>query len=207
MGESRQLGNLGAARSARAKARADERAKEADQAAREQLGETLPLFFEPGRVFATLHAELPLAAFAPLRTIDVDVAYLVRKVWDLATANTKDEEASRAVVVGTFLDLLMSNPDLPSTLIDAIVKIAQVLMTPEGYAGFLAEDPSVDDVREIVLTLWSWYGASLGKVVSSLPSSSDGETSNATSSASTESTPAEPGAAPETPDSSVSVDS
>ncbi|MFC6938181.1 hypothetical protein ACFQHO_53185 [Actinomadura yumaensis] len=154
-----------------------------------------------------LPAELPVAAIAPLRSLNMDITYLLRQVADLArmSSDDPDEVAARMGIIDMVINLLVSNPDLPSELLATVEQIAVALFGEDGYAQFLAEKESLDDIAETVRAVASWYAVALGKLVSRWSSSTGGETSKATSSAGTVSTPEPSGAVPALPDGSESA--
>lgn len=158
-------------------------------AAREGSNEAWPIIIG-GNVVATLPVELPIDVFAPLRSIDSDIALLLRTAMDQARREQSDSAAaSRWDATGLVIDLLASNPDLPTTVVDVVTKVASNLLGEEGLAAFMATRPSGQDVAALVQGVFVYYGVSLGE---SSPSSDSqetgGETSNQTSNSDTNST-------------------
>lgn len=188
---SRKLGDLDARRAERAAARA---------ARNEGMGETLPIRFG-GKVIATLQPEFPLRVLAPLGDIDLDIALLVQQV----LANAAAEDAARANLE-LVVNLLAANPNLPSTFVAAVKEMGRRLLGKDGYQAFVEQDPTPWDVAALISDLLTWYGVSLGESLrSSISSTPDGETSNATSGSIGGSTPAASGGAPASPGSSASA--
>lgn len=183
--------DLDEARAERSRARA---------ARQEGRGETLPVIFG-GTTIAVLGAEFPMSALEPLTGINVDIAYLVRAAVKM-TSGTAQEQLTQTA--GLLVDVLVANPQLPGQVIDAAKEVSRRILGDDGYAAFVALNPSPQDARALAQGLMSWYGVGLGESSASLPSSNDGGTLSPTSNGSTGSTPAASGDTPATPDSSAS---
>lgn len=193
-----QRGNLGARRQRRAEAR---------QAEREARGEKLPLFFVEGRVFAELPAEFPIRVLAPLRELKIDIALMLRQLLvavKMLDGDDSDEPVARMAVVDFVIDTLMANPGLLGDLLGTVQEMARRLFGDDGYAMFLEDLESLDDVKDTVAAIFEWYGPALGKLLSSSVSSTDGTTSKETSSTTTTSTPESSSQTPASPDGSGS---
>ncbi|GAB2859377.1 hypothetical protein GCM10022221_68710 [Actinocorallia aurea] len=179
-------GNLGAARA--------RRRSEAATRLGEARGDTLPLYFDPDRIFAVLQPEFPAAALAPLLELDQEIAYTIRQVVTLAVerVNAGDDDTKKekkdqtGELIGSIIELLMMRPNLPIDLIRIARQIGTGILGEDGMAGLEAEKPSLQDYIEVVKTIWWWHGEALGKSLSfSKPSSTGGTTSTPTSSITT----------------------
>ncbi|GAA2746170.1 hypothetical protein [Kitasatospora cinereorecta] len=160
-----------------------------------------PVIFGGAEV-AVLPAELPLEVWQPLVGIPY-LPLLLRKL--VEAAQSKGEQQAEAA--GLIVDVLGSEPSLPSDLIAAFGEMGRRLLGADGYSRLMAERPSHSDVVELARYAWSKYmggGAGLGELIgpSETPSNA-GTTSKPTSSASTSSMPAVSGDGPVTLDSSV----
>ncbi|WP_371500307.1 hypothetical protein OG871_27585 [Kitasatospora sp. NBC_00374] len=189
--------DLDAARKRRLAAAADKaRAAKAEYTVGEE-----PIILGGAQV-AVLPAELPLEVWQPL----IGVPYLpllLRKL--VEAAQSKGEQQAEAA--GLIVDVLGSEPGLPSDLIAAAGEMGRRLLGEDGYTRLMAERPSHSDVLELVRFAWTKYmggGAGLGELIgpSETPSNA-GTTSKPTSSASTTSTPGASGDGPVTLDSSA----
>jgi hypothetical protein len=138
-----------------------------------------------GRVVSTLPAEFPLDVIEPLRKIDQDLALLLRQ----AIQMSQGENALDATAL--VIDLLASNPNLPSTFLEVLNDCGTRLLGEEGLEALVAYRPTIGDVVALVKGVAGYYGFSLGEASESseLPES-DGETLSVTSSGTTELTPA-----------------
>jgi hypothetical protein len=155
-----------------------------------------------GRTF-DLPAELPIDVLQPLENLDIDLAMLIRQAVTLAQGQS-DPAAATALVV----DLLVANPNLPKSLIDAVRQMGQRLLGEEAYAALVASRPSYHDVAAVAKYLFKSYGVSLGNASGSNGSSETaGATSPVTSNGSTDSTPGSSSPALTAPASSGSADS
>lgn len=178
------------------KARAERRqARQSDAAQHEARGETLPIMFG-GVTIAELPAELPIDVLDPLRVVSEDIALLLR--WGLRIAEQGGKVDAQREGIGLFLDLLSGNEKLPDDLVMVATGIARRLLGDEGYAAFIAQRPSREDVFALARGVIDWYGVGLGESLRSTDSStSDGPTSRETSPTGfPESTPDESGLPP-----------
>lgn len=175
-----------------------ERAK-SRAAKREGRGETLEVRFE-GDYIAMLQAEFPVDVLAPLQDINLDLALLVRQVVELSATTDATE---RATLLGTVVDVLAANPDLPAEVIEAIKEMGRRLFGEDGYAMLVSKRPTPWDLGSLATYLMNWFGISLGESSGSSTSSTDGVTSNSTSKDSV-STPETSGGSPAIPASSES---
>lgn len=158
-------------------------------AEREGRGDTLPIKVG-GQVVATLPPELPIDVLTPLRDIDEDIALLLSTVMRTATAEGRTQQQALWETTGIVVDMLVSNPRLPVTVLDVIQKIAARLLTEEGFAALMAARPSREDLGFLAKHIFLFYGVSLGEA-SRPPDSSPngGPTSSTTSSSTSGSTP------------------
>ncbi|MFD9190420.1 hypothetical protein ACFWCA_19580 [Streptomyces phaeochromogenes] len=142
-------------------------------------------------------AELPAAALDPILSDELDLAGLLADV-----INSSDGDAGIKEVVTA----LFRRPNLPRKFVEAIRKTFVILLEDQ-HQEFLDSKPSAPDYIRLTIGLAKVYGVELGKLFQLGDSSkSDGETSNPTSPASTESTPDASGFVPDSPDSSESAD-
>lgn len=185
--------DLDAARKERAEARA---------AKNEGMGKTLPVVFG-GQQIAELGPEFPLSALEPLTELNVDLAFVIKRIAAAAKANSREQAIQTAEFLG---DLLIVSPDLPASLLAAAKEIARrALGGDEAYAAFTAQAPSMWDVRALAVGIMNWYGLSLGEFLPSATSSQEsagGTSSQISDGTAADSTPAESGSGPETPGSS-----
>jgi hypothetical protein len=155
-------------------------------AAREGRGVTLPIRMG-GETIAELPSELPIDVLAPLREIDEDLALMLRSVMQASQATDAQSAAQSTNLV---IDLLVSNPSLPTTLLDTARAIGVNLLGQDGYDKFWAARPTREDIAALAKGVFRFYGLTLGEVSEPSGSSeSGGETSNTTSNATSESTP------------------
>jgi hypothetical protein len=145
--------------------------------------ERLPL--ELGDHTVLLGPEFPLDVLAPLQEMDIDMGLVLRQALQIATAQ---DARAQLDDVSFLVNLIASNPKLPTELITAIKKITQELLGAEGYAALVAERPSPWDLGELVKELMGWYGIGLGESRRSSTPSTGGETSKPISNGSTDST-------------------
>ncbi|MFJ6380141.1 hypothetical protein ACIQI7_09090 [Kitasatospora sp. NPDC092039] len=158
-----------------------------------------PLIFG-GTTVAMLPAELPLAVWEPL----IGIPYLPLLLRSLVeAAQTQGDEQSEAASL--IVDVLGSEPSLPSDLLAAAAEMGRRLLGHDGFARLMEQRPSHPDIFELVRAVWAKYfpGGSLGELMgpSGSPSGA-GTTSKPTSSGTTISTPAVSGDGPVTLDSS-----
>lgn len=166
-------------------------------AQREGKGASLPIRFG-GEKIADLPVELPLDVLLPLREIDEDLALMFRTVMQMASQQTG--EASRMDATNLVVDLLVSNPNLPTVMLDTAAQIGRNLLTVEGYDKFIAQRPSREDIGALIKGVFRYYGVSLGEASAPSDSSdSGGATSNTTSSSTSDSTPEVSGPTPDAP--------
>ncbi|MFB8235530.1 hypothetical protein ACFC58_03170 [Kitasatospora purpeofusca] len=155
-----------------------------------------------GTTVATLPAELPLEVWQPLVGIPY-LPLLLRKL--VEAAQSQGEEQAEAA--GLVVDVLGSEPGLPSDLIAAAGEMGRRLLGEDGFHRLMAQRPSHSDILELVRYAWTKYlggGAGLGELIGPSASPSNaGPTSKPTSSASTTSTPEASGDGPVTLDSSA----
>ncbi|WP_406205308.1 hypothetical protein OH807_30625 [Kitasatospora sp. NBC_01560] len=155
-----------------------------------------------GSTVASLPAELPLEVWQPLVGIPY-LPLLLRKL--VEAAQSQGEQQAEAA--GLIVDVLGSEPGLPSDLIAAAGEMGRRLLGEDGYTRLMAERPSHSDVLELVRYAWSKYmggGAGLGELIGpSETPTSGGTTSRPTSSGITTSTPEASGDGPVTLDSSA----
>lgn len=166
---------------------------------------TLPIIFgAEDKVIAELGPECPLEVFAPLIDMldQLDLRSLVVQIMDALQGEDQQQAALDAIV-----GVLVTSPRLPIELIEAVKGIGRALLGEDGYAAFVAERPSKEDVGALVSGLQDWYGISLGELLGSSTSSQDaGETSKPTSPTTTpQKTSGESGGSPETEGSSASA--
>lgn len=165
-------------------------------AAREAKGQEFPIRLG-GQVVATLPAELPLDALAPLRDLDSDITLLLRTAMRAARGGTEGQERWEATEL--VVDLLAANPALPLAVIDTVTAITRNLVGDDGYAALVEARLSREDVAALAKGVFRFYGLSLGE--SSAPSASpegSGTTSPGTSSTTSDSTPEVSGSDQET---------
>jgi hypothetical protein len=157
--------------------------REQRAAAREGNGEPLSIKMG-GKIVATLDPEFPLDVLEPLRAIDQDLALLLRQ------AITMAQGGDTINATGLVIDLLASNPRLPTIFLDTLRECAVRLFGEEGVAALIEFRPSREDIGELAKGVSRFYGLSLGEASPSSASlETDGETSSATSSGTTDSTP------------------
>lgn len=180
-------------------------ARKARAAAREGRGDGLPIILG-GQTIAVLPAELPLDVLAPLRTIEADITLLVRQVMRSAQSNT---DTSQTEMVNLIVDLLATNPDLPSALVDITLSVGTGLLGEDGMAALKEQRLTREDAGVLIKGILDHFGVSLGESSepSESPEGSPGETSNTTSSTTSDSTPDGSGSEQETPTSLASVGS
>ncbi|MFF2620086.1 hypothetical protein [Kitasatospora sp. NPDC058046] len=160
-----------------------------------------PLIFG-GATVAMLPAELPLAVWEPL----IGIPYLPLLLRSLVeAAQAQGEQQTQAA--GLIVDVLGSEPSLPSDLLAAAAEMGRRLLGDDGYKQLMAQRPSHADLLELVRYAWTkyfWGGGGLGELIGpSATASSGGTTSKPTSSGTTSSTPAVSGDGPVTLDSSA----
>jgi hypothetical protein len=178
--------DLDAKRAERAEARA---------AQQEGAGTTLPVVIG-GETIAHLPAEWPLELLAPLRRIDESIALLIRQALQLVQSNDPNNQMAATQLV---VDLLASNPNLPTELLDVVADLGKNLLGPGGYEKFLAAHPSKEDVAVLAKGIFEFYGVGLGESLPSSDSStSDGGTLKPISSDTSTSTPEDSGETPQT---------
>jgi hypothetical protein len=144
-----------------------------------------------GEVIATLPAELPFGVITPLRKIDDTIALVIREGMRLVS-----DQAAAAKWQSTELvvNILASNENLPTKVVEVIEEISTNLLTREGMDRFMAANPSMQDIKALALGIFAYYGVSLGEASPSSDSSTgDGGTSPTTSSTNSDSTPEESG--------------
>ncbi|KIF04154.1 hypothetical protein PL81_20285 [Streptomyces sp. RSD-27] len=140
-------------------------------------------------------AEVPADALDPLLSDELDLVGLLSDI-----VGTK-----AASVSGEVIELLFKRPKLPRQFLAAVKDIYRILLGDDGFASFVAVRPSIGDYVRLTKALIAVYGVDLGKLFGSDDSSeNDGETSNPTSAASTNSTPAASGSGQDSPASSAS---
>lgn len=167
-------------------------------AAREGRNKPMRIRFG-GEQIAALPVEMPLDVLSPLREIDDDLALMVRAVMQAMRAQGEDV-TSMAQATELVVDLLVSNPNLPTTLLNVAAKVGRGLLGDQGYEKYMAQRPSREDIGALVKGVFKFYGLTLGE--SSAPSDSPGDggaTSNTTSDQNSESTPAASTQTPATP--------
>jgi hypothetical protein len=159
--------------------------KERERRAAEREGKRKPFPIRMGgETVATLPVEFPLDVIEPLRAIDQDLALLLRSA--MGMAGGEDPMAATRLVI----DLLASNPRLPTMFVDTIAECGTRLLGEDGMAALIAYRPTREDVAALLGAVSRFYGLSLGEASASSPSpETGGETSSATSSGTTESTP------------------
>lgn len=166
----------------------------AERAARTEA--KTPEVIRIGDTVVTLPIELPLDVFAPLKNLDVDLALLMRQALNMASEGGDEQAAATSLVI----DLLVSNPNLPRDLIDAIEEVGRRLLGEEGIAALVAFRPAKEDLAVLAKGLFAHYGVGLGEASASSDSSADaGTTSKPTSSGGTGSTPEASSASPASP--------
>ncbi len=156
-----------------------------------------------GKVICVLPPELPLAVFAPVRTLDQDITMMLRSV---VTAAKSKDAAAREQSTDMVIDLLAANPALPVSALNVVGEVAKNLCGEEGYAALLDARLSKEDVVGLAKAVMAFYGVTLGEA--SAPSGSpegSGPTSSGTSSVTSGSTPEVSGPAPEPQGSLVSA--
>ncbi|ROR42946.1 hypothetical protein [Kitasatospora cineracea] len=160
-----------------------------------------PIIFG-GVTVAVLPAELPLAVWEPLIGIPY-LPLLLRSLVEAAQSQGEQQTQAASLIV----DVLGSEPTLPSDLLAAAAEMGRRLLGEDGFARLMEQRPSHTDVFELVRALSAKYfsgGAGLGELMGPSGSpSSGGTTSKPTSSGTTGSTPAVPGGVPVTLDSSA----
>lgn len=160
-----------------------------------------PLIFG-GATVATLPAELPLAVWEPLVGIPY-LPLLLRSLVEAAQAQGDQQTEAASLIV----DVLGSEPSLPTDLLAAAAEMGRRLLGEDGFARLMDQRPSHPDIFELVCAVWAKYfpgGAGLGELMGPSESlSSAGTTSKPTSSGTTGSTPAVSGDGPVTLDSSA----
>lgn len=169
------------------------------RAAANEVGDGLPVRFG-GETIATLPPECPVDVFQPVVALDIDLGLLFRAAFDAVKGEADQALAATDLVV----DLLTVNPNLPREAIQAIQQVGKRLLGDDGYAAFVAQRPSPNDIAALAKGVFRFYGLSLGEA--SAPSDSsegDGQTSKPTSSAGTDLTPVASSASPETTASSA----
>lgn len=152
--------------------------RETRAAAREGRNEGAPIYFG-GKIITTLPVELPIDVFAPLTKIDEALMLLLREAMQAATGSDSERkwEATSLVV-----DLLAATPRLPTTVLEVAKGIGENLLGAEGFALFMAERPSREDIGALIKAVFRFYGVSLGEALPSSDSSEiGGGTSNTTS--------------------------
>lgn len=138
-----------------------------------------------GKVVATLPPEFPLDVLEPLRTIDQDITLVIRQAFQMQQGN--DPMAAASLLV----DLLASNPNLPSQLLDVLNESATRLLGADGMAALKDFKPSGPDIAALARGVSRYYGFSLGESSESSDSQeTGGETSKRTSRSTTKSTSA-----------------
>jgi hypothetical protein len=141
-----------------------------------------------GRVVATLPPEFPMDVIEPLRAVDQDLALLLRQAMMMA------QGGDTLNATGLVIDLLAANPNLPSIFLDTIRECGTRLLGEEGIEALIEYRPSKDDLAALAKGVSRYYGFSLGEASpSSTSPEAGGETSSATSSESTDSTPEDSG--------------
>lgn len=169
---------------------------DAHRAARREARGRTPRLRIGGNVY-DLPVEFPLDVLAPLLDVNLDLGLIAKVLLD---AMDGDDPEGQREAIGLVLDLLITNPTLPTEAIEAAQNIARNLLGDDAYAALIDSRPSREDLSALVRGLIRLYGVSLGESSPSTDSSSSGgETSNETSSSTTESTPETSGEAPETP--------
>lgn len=167
-------------------------------AAREGQKKELPIKIN-GEVIATLPAELPFGVITPLRKIDDTIALVIRQGMTLVS---DQEKAAKWEATELVVNMLASNEDLPTKVVEVIEEISVNLLTRDGLDKFMAAKPSVPDLKALALGIFAYYGVSLGEASPSSDSSTgDGGTSPTTSSTNSDSTPEGSGRNPEPLDS------
>ncbi|MFG2907378.1 hypothetical protein ACGF13_20220 [Kitasatospora sp. NPDC048286] len=159
-----------------------------------------PLIFG-GATVAMLPAELPLAVWEPLVGIPY-LPLLLRSLVEAAQAQGDQQTEAASLIV----DVLVSEPSLPSDLLAAAAEMGRRLLGQDGFARLMEQRPSHPDIFELVRAVWAKYfpGGSLGELMGPSGSpSSGGTTSKPISSGTTSSTPAVSGDGPVTLDSSA----
>lgn len=140
-------------------------------------------------------AELPAEALDPILSDELD---LVGLLGDIIESSDGDAGVTEVVTA------LFRRPALPRKFLDAI-RQTYAIMLREQHEHFLEQHPSIGDYVRLTTALTRVYGVELGKLFRSVGSSeNDSQTSNPTSPATTESTPAASGSAQDCPDSSES---
>jgi hypothetical protein len=173
-------------------------------AEREVSGDTMPIILG-GTTVASLPSELPITALAPLRRLDEEITLLVRAAIDMWREEGNPQ--ARWDATSLIIDILASNPKLPTTAIEVVEEMGRRLLTSEGFDALMAVGLTREDLGFLVGRILTFYGVSLGE--SSPPSDSStvggGETSSTTSEAlaSTPETSSEPQPAPVTPEAPV----
>lgn len=158
-----------------------------------------------GETVATLPVEVPVDVFAPIRGLDQELALIIDRSVKAARGETSQQATTDLVI-----DLLITNPSLPSNAIDIATQITVNLIGQEGLDALMAHRPSGQDVAVLVKGVFRFYGLSLGESLPSSDSSTGGgtdenagETSNGTSSTTSDSTSEESTDVPETTASSA----
>jgi hypothetical protein len=170
----------------------EKRRERAEARAAQQEGKqtTLEIGLD-GVVFAELPAEWPLDVLSPLRQIDETIALLIRQALSLVQSNDRDNQMAATQLV---VDLIASNPNLPTTVLDVIHEIGRNLLGDDGYGKLLAARPSKEDAAALAKAIFEFYGVGLGESLPSNDSStSDGGTLKQISSDTSTSTPEDSG--------------
>ncbi|MEV7926099.1 hypothetical protein [Kitasatospora sp. NPDC088779] len=155
-----------------------------------------------GTEVAVLPAELPLEVWQPLIGIPY-LPLLLRSLVEAAQAQGEQQTQAANLIV----DVLGSEPSLPSDLIAAAAEMGRRLLGEDGFARLMAQRPSHSDILELVRYAWTKYlagGGGLGELIgpSETPSSA-GTTSRPTFSGTTSSTSEASGDGPVTLNSSA----
>ncbi|MER6616264.1 hypothetical protein [Streptomyces xantholiticus] len=142
-------------------------------------------------------AELPADALTPLLSEELDLMGLLGDLVRSQSGGSTWE----------VIDLVLRRRDLPRQFDQAVKDTYKTLLGEEAFERFLSISPSIGDYVRLTKALAKLYGVELGKLFGLGDSSKNaGEMSSPTSADSTtDSTPAEPGAAPAIPDSSASA--
>lgn len=179
-------------------------AREQRAAQREGQSKGLPIKIG-GEVIATLPVEMPINVFAPLSQIDEALMLLLHEAMKMGSGS---DAAAKWEATDLVIGLLASTPRLPVQVIEVAKGIGENLLTPTGFAKFLAAEPSKEDIGELGKRILRFYGVSLGEALPSSDSSeTGGGTSSTTSSENSTSTPEESSGIQDTPTSSESADS
>lgn len=152
-----------------------------------------------------LPRELPLSVFAPFLHVNEALGVLLVGLKDVIMGTADGEEADTKSM-STVIDVIGAYPELPRTFLDAVAQVGRDVMGEDGYAAFVADKPSREDVTGLFKALAGEYGVDLGKLLGSWSSAeTGGKTSTPTSEPASASTPTTFSDGPETPGSSESA--